>query len=281
MASKENIKKRKREQTQPTDKEEPVTKKLKVSENWLKLQKTIPKNTWKKKKRVAVKEQTRSTDINSKRTKEKCTTTQLEVKETAEYSKKKGNLTRVIAMDCEMVGIGPEGKHSSLARVTIVNSFGDVLYDKFVKSREPVTDYRTKYSGILPHHLEDASDFLVVQREVATIIQGRIVVGHGLENDFRALMLSHPFRLTRDTAKFVPLQKSKGRPHKLKTLALKVLSLNIQDHSHDPAEDARTALLLYKHLKKDWERFLKTQVPRKKKSSKVHTAISSMDELNT
>lgn len=33
----------------------------------------------------------------------------------------------VVAIDCEMVGTGPEGKDSILARASIVNYFGKVL----------------------------------------------------------------------------------------------------------------------------------------------------------
>lgn len=53
-------------------------------------------------------------------------------------------------MDCEMVGVGPGGEESMLARVSIVNYFGKCVYDKYVKPTEKVTDYRTAVSGIRP-----------------------------------------------------------------------------------------------------------------------------------
>ena len=46
-------------------------------------------------------------------------------------------------MDCEMVGVGELGKGSVLARISLVNLFGHCIYDKHVKPREEVTDYRT------------------------------------------------------------------------------------------------------------------------------------------
>lgn len=36
----------------------------------------------------------------------------------------------MVAMDCEMVGVGPNGTRSVLARVSIVDSEGKVLLDK-------------------------------------------------------------------------------------------------------------------------------------------------------
>ena len=47
-------------------------------------------------------------------------------------------VTRVLGMDCEMVGVGTDGQENLLARVSIVNHFGHVLYDKFVAPREKV-----------------------------------------------------------------------------------------------------------------------------------------------
>ncbi len=53
-----------------------------------------------------------------------------------------------------MVGAGKDGKDNLLARVSIVNQFGHCLYDKFVKPREDVTDYRTWVSGVRARDLE-------------------------------------------------------------------------------------------------------------------------------
>lgn len=49
-----------------------------------------------------------------------------------------------------MVGVGLDGSESSLARVSVVNYYGEVLLDEFVQQRERVVDYRTQYSGIRP-----------------------------------------------------------------------------------------------------------------------------------
>lgn len=57
---------------------------------------------------------------------------------------------KYLSIDCEMVGIGIDGSESSLARVTVVNFYGAVQMDEFVRQKERVVDYRTRYSGIRP-----------------------------------------------------------------------------------------------------------------------------------
>lgn len=68
-----------------------------------------------------------------------------------------GELTRkpLAAMDCEMVGVGPEGIESTLARVSIVNYHGCTILDRFVRPREKVTDYRTWVSGVREEDLRN------------------------------------------------------------------------------------------------------------------------------
>lgn len=64
-------------------------------------------------------------------------------------------LTKCLAMDCEMVGVGATGDESVLARISVVNQHGHCVYDKFVKPKEKVTDYRTWVSGVRPEDLEN------------------------------------------------------------------------------------------------------------------------------
>lgn len=64
-------------------------------------------------------------------------------------------LTKKIALDCEMVGVGFDGKRHMLARVSVVNSHGHAVYDSFVAPQEKVVDYRTSVSGIKPANLKN------------------------------------------------------------------------------------------------------------------------------
>nr|XP_031306752.1 RNA exonuclease 4 isoform X1 [Camelus dromedarius] len=94
-------------------------------------------------------------------------------------------LTKALALDCEMVGVGPQGDESIAARVSLVNQYGKCVYDKFVKPTQLVTDYRTAVSGIRPEDLAQGEEFEVVQKEVAGLLKGRILVGHALHNDLK------------------------------------------------------------------------------------------------
>jgi RNA exonuclease 4 len=172
-------------------------------------------------------------------------------------------LTRVLAVDCEMVGVGPGGVRSSLARVCLVNESGAVVLDTHVAQREKVTDHRTRVSGIRPEHLDSAPDAAEVRRRVGELIEGRVLVGHAVSHDLTALMLGHPRAMLRDTARYPPLMRSPGAPgrkpkaRKLRDLARQHLGLVIQEGEHSPVDDARAALYLYQLHRKTWEAALK------------------------
>nr|CAD7415232.1 unnamed protein product [Timema cristinae] len=162
-------------------------------------------------------------------------------------------LTRHIAMDCEMVGVD-DGNDSVLARVSLVNKFGDCVYDKFVKATEPVVDYRTHVSGVRPKDMEQGESFKTVQKEVADLLKGRVLVGHALSNDLKVLFLGHPKRHIRDTSRYKPFRKlTKGWTPGLRNLAAKVLGVTIQQGEHSSVVDARTAMQLYVLYRKEWE----------------------------
>jgi len=62
-----------------------------------------------------------------------------------------------------MVGTGPNGKRSVLARCAIVNYDGYVVYDKFVRPSAFVTDFRTKWSGVRPKDIRSGQSILFPQ----------------------------------------------------------------------------------------------------------------------
>lgn len=218
--------------------------------------------------------------------------------------------SQYIALDAEMVGVGPHGQHSRLARITIVNYDGECIYDHHVQVQETVTDYRTHVSGITSEDIAPPSTtsassssndndscnnnrrnpppipYEQCQQEVASILHDKIVIGHGLKNDFRVLGLHHPWTHTRDTARYEPFMKKvvagnnndlqqqqqqqyhgynkEYLPKKLKTLAKDKLGLDIQMEGvpHCPMEDATAALELYKKHRVKWECAMRYKIER-------------------
>ncbi|GAA5972760.1 hypothetical protein JCM11641_003007 [Rhodosporidiobolus odoratus] len=194
---------------------------------------------------------------------------------TAAWQKETG---QYLAIDCEMVGVGPEGVESTLARVSIVNYHGCVILDRFVRPRERVTDYRTWVSGVREEDLRDAPTFTEVQKEVAALLKDRILVGHALSNDTTVLLLSHPRHMTRDTSKYAPLQGlAKTKRPGLKTLSKLVLGVDIQSGEHSSVIDARATMAIYRSQKPAWEdSFLKHSTP-----SLLTTTTPALQNLDT
>jgi len=170
---------------------------------------------------------------------------------------------KYLALDCEMVGIGSDGKRSALARVSIIGWDGEVLLDKFVKVPDRVSDFRTWVSGVRAKDLK--RDDAITPEECRTIVgnmfMGKTLVGHSIKNDLEALMLTHPRNDIRDTARYKPFMKARGkdggklRPRKLKELAEEYLGLMIQveGESHCSIDDARATMQLFRHVRSEWD----------------------------
>ncbi|XP_063953585.1 uncharacterized protein LOC129255443 [Lytechinus pictus] len=172
----------------------------------------------------------------------------------------------VVALDCEMVGLGPKGRFSALARCSIVDHSGNILYDTYVKPAEPITDYRTKWSGIRPCNMVNAVTFKEAQEHVKNVLKDKIVVGHAVWNDFQVLRFSHPANNVRDTSRCKSLAEicgSKCTPghRSLKSLAKYLLGIDIQKGEHSSVEDARAAMDLYKLVEEKWEEEIQSIFP--------------------
>ena len=161
---------------------------------------------------------------------------------------------KYLAMDCEMVGVGPGGQESALARVSLVDFHGRQVYDSFVRPKEHVVDWRTHISGVGPKHMRTARDFEGVQNDVAELLKGRILVGHDVKHDLLALILDHPLKSVRDTARFSQFKKyGHGPKPALRILAREILDLEIQKGQHSSIEDARVAMLLFRKFKQGFD----------------------------
>jgi RNA exonuclease 4 len=164
-----------------------------------------------------------------------------------------------VALDCEMVGVGPRGSKSALAQVAICDFWGNTLYNEYVIPPEGIkgiTQYRTEYSGITKDILQSkGKPFRQVVEEVKRIISGRNVIGHGLDNDFTVLHFRPDEKYIWDSTKIEeylkphPLKPHIKQPRKLKNLAKSIANNNIQMADrigHSPLEDARASMNLYR-----------------------------------
>ena len=190
---------------------------------------------------------------------------------------------RYLAMDCEMVGVGPCGRYSALARVSIVNWDGEVLLDEYVQPGQPVTDYRTAVSGITAQHVDDAPHTLTTIRPVvAALLADKILVGHSLKCDLQALHLSHPWYDTRDTAKYEPFLQTRADgnpwPRKLRELCVArnlVDAATFQMAAHCSVADATAAMRLYQTVRTKWEKVMEYK---KNKTMEILTAQAQQQQ---
>jgi RNA exonuclease 4 len=153
-------------------------------------------------------------------------------------------ITKKLAFDCEMVEINKLG--SGLAKISVVNEHGDTIINSFCKPPGEVTDYRYEITGLTPSDLENAKEYNELRKTILKLFKNKILIGHSLENDLMALDYEHPKNLTRDTSKFKFFRNNYNQPHSLKYLSDIYLNKIIQTDSHDPIEDARATLCLYK-----------------------------------
>lgn len=174
---------------------------------------------------------------------------------------------KILSIDCEMVNTtcGIE-----LAQISIVDFEFRTIYQKYVKPSNEIVDYLSAISGISAETYQQFEYVSLeqVQKDLQQLIGPKtVLIGHGLENDFRALKIVHLNCV--DTA--ILFQKASHFKFSLKNLAFEHLNLKIQDGSHDPSEDARVALALSR---------LKLQVYTKYPKHMIMSGLNNIDFLN-
>ena len=162
---------------------------------------------------------------------------------------------RVVALDCEMVML--EDNSRGLAQCSIVNYQGRILYNEYIKPEGDLAQCMWR------KRLEERNvtcppiPFEQAVGEIKKLVAGKIVVGHDLNHDFRALQFSHPSLDIRDTSTCrhlqVGLNGNVNCKTSLKTLADHFLNYRIQKKHHCSLEDTRAIMKLYKIVEIPWE----------------------------
>ncbi|RWA06432.1 hypothetical protein EKO27_g8675 [Xylaria grammica] len=179
----------------------------------------------------------------------------------------------IIAIDTEFVKIAqPEVEmHSdgsskiirptvhALARTSIVRGSGMdegfPFVDDYITIKETVVDYLTSYSGITKEDLDktiaaerghNLVPLKIAYKKIWILLNlGCKFLGHGLKQDFRVINIHVPKAQVIDTSDLFFI-KERLRKLSLQFLAYTILKEDIQLHTHDSIEDARTALRLYR-----------------------------------
>lgn len=147
----------------------------------------------------------------------------------------------LVSMDCEMVET--KAGHE-VGRVSIVDHQGCVLYDKYVKPRNPVVDFLAEHSGLDESILSSENTLEKVHGDLQQIIgKDTIILGHSLESDLVALQIYHENVI--DTSHLFLSRDSKRV--RLRDLVSRYLNAEIQRRAHCSVEDAIQCLRLLKY----------------------------------
>ncbi|XP_064642488.1 uncharacterized protein LOC135496859 [Lineus longissimus] len=193
-----------------------------------------------------------------------------------ELESKRPRPEQYVALDCEFVGVGEKGRKSALGRASIVNYYGKVVLDIYSCPEEPITDFRTPWSGIHPYHMKNAVPFESARRRIKQIIEGKIIIGHAIHNDLEVLKIAPSQENIRDTitsAKLKEMMGSNETKCSLKKMARALLDRWIQKGSHCSVEDARASLDLFKLIEQDWDGQLKQTKRRKRGTSETESYL--------
>lgn len=166
----------------------------------------------------------------------------------------------IYALDCEMCYTI---RGLELTKITVVGADGRLVYDSFVKPDCSIVDYNTRFSGITAKDLSKKATTKTlkdVQNDLMGFINAdTILVGHGLENDLRALRIIHSTVV--DTAVTFPHYNGLPYRRSLKSLTSNFLKRDIQSSwGHNSCEDARAAMeLMLWRVRKDFKHLLEQE----------------------
>ncbi|GAB5360593.1 hypothetical protein AAMO2058_000641000 [Amorphochlora amoebiformis] len=158
-------------------------------------------------------------------------------------------LTRIVALCCGFVEVGVKGGDSmqKIARAVVVNLYGHVLFDEFVRPIGEIIEFNTKLSGVRSDDMKRATSLPSCRQKLHSLLTNRIVVSYNIDRLTRELKLPIPKHLARDTRVLCS-----GSRVSLPKLAEDRLGLSVSARS--PTEDARAAMAIYWSAKEEMER---------------------------
>ncbi|KAG9007910.1 hypothetical protein FRB94_013857 [Tulasnella sp. JGI-2019a] len=165
-----------------------------------------------------------------------------------------------ISLSTVAVGAGQGGSMPILARVTLSDKRGQILYDTLVIPTAPVVSYRTQSTGLDASSFSTAIPFEKAQAATAKLLEGNVLIGHSLWSDLSVLGIAHPAVDTRDLGLFLPFRATLGTPNTvigLPTLVWHFMRRKMT-MEQDSAECARASMDLFRAHQKEWEGCIKS-----------------------
>ena len=152
---------------------------------------------------------------------------------------------------------------SVAAQCAIVDRHLKVIYKTFISPGDMEVT-RLGWRGLDPAKVRSGKPFTVARKEILSKLKGNVVVGHDIGHDLASLKIQPgrdiPPDSIRDTSTCDLLREIAGVPThypkaSLRVLAKGVLRREIQStFPHDPIEDAKVTMKLYKHVEDQWEK---------------------------
>lgn len=186
----------------------------------------------------------------------------------------RGKITSKLALDTERVWL--EDKREGLARISIVNYYGEIVYDSIVKPRGKIQHTRMKITGLTKKQLNGAPYEKKVIGEVKQIVKGRVLVGFDIGHDLEALQLTKDdYKSLVDVSEFDDFMTQSQQKKKLKTLSGEVLNALIQEGVHSSIIDARATMALYRSSEVEIDEQMKQYPPYNPYTGEEHTVKGS------
>jgi RNA exonuclease 4 len=157
-------------------------------------------------------------------------------------------VTPVLAIDCEMVLM--DSGDSEIARVSILNYNGHVIFDDYFRPDGRIKDFLTQFSGVDKWKIRNKKSYPDREDEIKKILNGHKIVGHTLYKDFQCLGIEYDEDIAIDISKFSKF-KENGMTRALRKLTKDFVGIDIQMGHHSSIEDARAALLLFRKFENE------------------------------
>lgn len=135
---------------------------------------------------------------------------------------------------------------SEIARVSIVNYNGHVVFDDYFKPDGRIKDFLTQFSGVDKWKIRNKKSYPECSEAILKMLRGHRIVGHTLYKDFQCLGLEYDEEIAIDISKFSKFKEKNGMTRALRKITKDFVGIDIQTGHHSSIEDARAALLLFR-----------------------------------